>query len=180
MPRISFSKKIRFDVFKRDNFKCQYCGGTPPIVVLEIDHIVPVSKNGTNEIDNLATSCFNCNRGKGSSELNVLPQTTIEKSEQIKEKEDQYKEFKKIQNKIRKRLNKEISQIDDLYNSYFNQFRLNDRFKNGSIKTFINKLGFHSVYNSMEISCGKIYDKDEAIKYFCGICWNKIKNPGNE
>ncbi|MDE2468816.1 MAG: HNH endonuclease, partial [Bradyrhizobium sp.] len=67
--RKAISKKMRFSVFKRDCFKCQYCGKTPPTVVLEIDHIVPVSAGGENGIDNLLTACFECNRGKGAELL---------------------------------------------------------------------------------------------------------------
>ena len=40
---MGLSKKMRFEVFKRDAFKCQYCGGTPPAVILEIDHVDPKS-----------------------------------------------------------------------------------------------------------------------------------------
>jgi hypothetical protein len=67
--RKSLSQKIRFEVFKRDNFKCQYCGKCAPDVVLEVDHIKPVSKGGTNDITNLITSCKDCNRGKTNIEL---------------------------------------------------------------------------------------------------------------
>lgn len=69
MTRKSLSKKTRFEVFKRDSFKCQYCGESSPDVVLEVDHIEPVSKGGTNDITNLITSCFDCNRGKGATKL---------------------------------------------------------------------------------------------------------------
>lgn len=67
--RKSLSKKIRFEVFKRDSFTCQYCGRKAPDVILEIDHIEPVSKGGTNDILNLVTSCSDCNRGKSNREL---------------------------------------------------------------------------------------------------------------
>jgi 5-methylcytosine-specific restriction endonuclease McrA len=56
--RKSMSKKLRFEVFKRDSFACQYCGNKAPDVVLEVDHINPVSKGGDNSILNLITSCF--------------------------------------------------------------------------------------------------------------------------
>lgn len=62
--RKSISKKIRFEVFKRDSFKCQYCGAAAPEVVLEVDHIQPVSKGGDNDLVNLVTSCHACNNGK--------------------------------------------------------------------------------------------------------------------
>ena len=67
--RKSLSKKTRFEVFKRDSFTCQYCGKSAPTVLLEIDHIKPVSKNGDDDITNLITSCFDCNRGKSDREL---------------------------------------------------------------------------------------------------------------
>ena len=54
---MSISKKIRFEVFKRDSFQCQYCGKTPPNIILEIDHIIPISEEGADDINNLITSC---------------------------------------------------------------------------------------------------------------------------
>lgn len=69
MARKSLSKKVRFEIFKRDSFKCQYCGESSPDVVLEVDHIEPVSKGGTDDITNLITSCFDCNRGKSNTKL---------------------------------------------------------------------------------------------------------------
>lgn len=62
--RKAISKKLRFDVFKRDNFKCQYCGAEAPKVVLHVDHINPVAKGGKNELLNLITACEGCNNGK--------------------------------------------------------------------------------------------------------------------
>lgn len=68
-PRIPIPKRIRFEVFKRDSFKCQYCGGAAPEVVLHIDHIKPVSAGGQNDIVNLITSCEACNLGKAAVPL---------------------------------------------------------------------------------------------------------------
>lgn len=176
---MAISKKLRFDIFKRDGFKCQYCGSVPPIVVLEVDHIIPVSKKGTDEVDNLITSCFDCNRGKSNRELSMMPQTTIEKTEQLKEKEEQYQEYRKILAKIKKREMAEIDSIDEIYSSYFPEWCLNDRFKNGSLRTFLKILGFVRVEQAMHTACTRMYDDSKAIKYFCGICWNRIKDPEN-
>jgi len=174
--RKPISKKLRFEIFKRDVFKCQYCGKMPPLTILEVDHIIPVIKGGKNNEDNLITSCFDCNRGKGKTELSSLPQTTADKIKILKEKEKQYKQYRKIQNEIEKRIIEEIEIIDGMYSFYFKEFCLSDKFKNGSVRNFIEKIGYDETFKSMTTACTKIHDSDKAIKYFCGICWNIIKN----
>lgn len=62
--RKKLSDKHRMMILERDNFTCQYCGRSAPDVILEIDHIVPVAKGGTNKPENLVTACKECNRGK--------------------------------------------------------------------------------------------------------------------
>lgn len=62
-------KRLRFEIFKRDGFTCQYCGQQPPDVVLQLDHIQPVSKGGENDPMNLVTACQDCNSGKADKEL---------------------------------------------------------------------------------------------------------------
>lgn len=66
---MSLSKRVRFEVFKRDNFTCQYCGAKPPDTVLEVDHAHPRCEGGTDEMANLKTACWNCNRGKGRTPI---------------------------------------------------------------------------------------------------------------
>ena len=60
-------KKIRNEVFERDDYTCQYCGEVGGR--LEVDHIKPFSKGGSEKKVNLVTSCFSCNRSKGDSYL---------------------------------------------------------------------------------------------------------------
>lgn len=61
---MSISKRLRFEVFKRDSFTCQYCGAKPPDTVLEVDHVHPRSLGGLDLLTNLKTAWWNCNRGK--------------------------------------------------------------------------------------------------------------------
>lgn len=69
MARKSTGKRLRFEIFKRDGFTCQYCGAQPPDVVLVIDHIHPVAAGGSNEQVNLITACEPCNQGKSDKPL---------------------------------------------------------------------------------------------------------------
>ena len=70
--RILMTKKLREFIKKRDNYTCCICGNsthTEPNLLLEIDHIVPVSKGGVTEEKNLQTLCWKCNRTKSSKIL---------------------------------------------------------------------------------------------------------------
>lgn len=69
---MGLSKRTRFEIFKRDGFTCQYCGKIPPGIVLEVDHIHPRSKGGTDDSINLTTSCADCNRGKSDRVLGSI------------------------------------------------------------------------------------------------------------
>lgn len=81
MPkRQSISKKVRFEVFKRDSFQCQYCGRSAPEVLLHIDHIKPVAEDGTNDIFNLVAACADCNLGKGAKPLSDRSEISTQKA----------------------------------------------------------------------------------------------------
>lgn len=61
--------KKRFEVLKRDNFRCQYCWRTGKDVTLEVDHVTPKAKWWDDDFDNLITCCRECNMGKWQTEL---------------------------------------------------------------------------------------------------------------
>jgi len=68
--RSGLSIKVRFEVFRSDNYRCRICGASAQEGIrLEVDHKIPVSKGGTDELHNLWTLCFKCNRGKGAGDL---------------------------------------------------------------------------------------------------------------
>ena len=173
--RKSISKKARFEVFKRDGFTCQYCGAHPPAVILHLDHIHPVAQGGGNEDDNLVTACESCNQGKSDSSLSDIPQSLQEKAALIIEKEEQIKGYKRVMTAKRQRLEDECDEVVDVYERFRDGFTLNDKAR-VTVRTFIEKLGVHDVIGAMEraYTNTKIRSGQE-FKYFCGICWNKIR-----
>lgn len=64
---MAISKRLRYEVFRRDNHACRYCGSAAPDAKLTIDHVVPVVLGGTDDPSNLVTACIPCNSGKSSS-----------------------------------------------------------------------------------------------------------------
>lgn len=69
----------RFDILLRDRFTCQYCGRKAPAVALEIDHIQPKSRGGSNARPNLQVACYDCNRGKRDRVTDIPPSERVER-----------------------------------------------------------------------------------------------------
>lgn len=64
---MAVTKRTRFEVLRRDNYTCQYCGATAPDAKITVDHVLPVALGGTDEHTNLVAACWDCNSGKGST-----------------------------------------------------------------------------------------------------------------
>lgn len=180
MARKPISLKLRFEIFKRDGFKCQYCGNHPPAVTLEVDHIHPHSKSGKDNLENLLTSCFDCNRGKSDRLLTSIPKSIRDTSEEFKERESQLKEYQKLLKRIDNRKKKDISSIDEVFRGYFEGKELSPSFKESIKSQFIDHIPAQVLSDAMEIACVKIQDPNKAVKYFCGIAWGIIKGDGRE
>lgn len=60
------TKRLRFEILRRDNNTCQYCGSKAPDVTLHVDHLIPVALGGSDKPDNLVAACKDCNLGKSS------------------------------------------------------------------------------------------------------------------
>lgn len=182
--RKAISKKLRFEVFKRDNFTCQYCGRMAPDVILEVDHINPVKNKGTNDILNLVTSCKDCNRGKGARKLSESD--TLKKQQQqlkeINEKREQLKLLVKWKEELENFADEEVNKVEELLQEATgNVFSDVGR---SNCKKWIKSFGFKEVYESAEISIRQYYNinEDSVTKVFNmipRICNSRIKQKDN-
>lgn len=179
--RTAVSTRTRFDVFKRDGFRCQYCGQSPPQVVLEIDHILAVANGGGNEDTNLLTACKGCNGGKSDKPLTAIPEAIeTQLAEQI-ERRQQLEAYNAWLMEARERADSEAYKIgtywcDQLNPSEKGKWVVSAE-RLSSIKTFLKRLPGAEVYDAIDIAFSRIriYSSDQkAWKYFCGVCWNKI------
>lgn len=70
LERRKMTLELREAILRRDNWTCQCCGNSvfkEPNLALEVDHIIPVSKGGKTEPNNLQTLCWKCNRRKSDN-----------------------------------------------------------------------------------------------------------------
>lgn len=173
--RKPISQKIRFEVFKRDNFTCQYCGRMAPNVVLEVDHINPVKNGGDNDIMNLITSCFECNRGKGKRKLSATEeiQKQQEQLKMLNEKRKQLQMLIDWKKELEKFEEDEVDKIEELLSTTNHCF---SDYGRANCKKDIKKYGFEEVYESTKISIEQYYDPNDdksptkVFNYIGRIC----------
>ena len=179
--RKPLSKNLRFEVFKRDSFKCQYCGQEAPDVILNADHINPVKNGGDNNIINLITSCFSCNSGKSARLLsdNHIVKKQKKSLDELQERRNQVEMIAKWR--------EELLCVNDLKIDKLCDFILKgwgyelDMVKKRKLQTIVNKFELNIVYDAVErafdhygdVSCPD--PKWLAFSKIGGICYN-MKN----
>lgn len=78
MRRYSSPRYSKFNIMLRDMYTCQYCMETLPKNLLTVDHVIPISKGGKSNFENVVAACKPCNHGKGNK-LTPKPKKTPHK-----------------------------------------------------------------------------------------------------
>ncbi|MFC8065438.1 HNH endonuclease [Streptomyces sp. NPDC057293] len=176
---MAVSKRLRYEILRRDSHTCRYCGATAPDAPLRVDHVTPVALGGTDEPSNLVTSCEPCNSGKTSTNPDApLVADVAEKAlhwadamkqaaenlRQQQEPKDQYRDaFLAEWNRwhLGKDEDKKIPLPEDWKQAM-------DRFRVAGIPTWM----WADI-----VDAGMANQKvkpDNTFRYCCGIAWNKV------
>ena len=176
---------LRFEVFRRDAFTCRYCGRKSPDAILEVDHVIPKSDGGPDDLGNLITSCYDCNRGKGARLLTAHLPDGVDFHEQailIAEQERQIAEYRHWKDVQRQRENADIARLRAQWER---RWAASDAWTTPSVRRFLKHLDLHELQELIEQVThderwGWTEDEEEAAwRYFCGCCWRKIQGPRN-
>lgn len=170
--RRPLSKRTRFNVFKRDLFTCQYCGRTPPEVVLHCDHVIPVVEGGGDEEENLVTACQDCNLGKSGIPLDVASVALADRAERIAEAEEQLAAYRDLMRAVEARKEADVWEVVDALfgESETTQWRYR------SIETLLERLPLDRAKEAARIAWrAQPNSKPTRFKYFCGVCWRMIR-----
>jgi hypothetical protein len=161
---------MRFEVFKRDSFKCQYCGASSPDVILHCDHIKPVKEGGKNTMLNLTTSCSNCNLGKGARTLDDTSVVVKQRSEleDLQAKREQIELMIKWQEGLSDLSSLESESIFDYYEELVPGRTLTPSGKH-DLKNLVRKHGYQEVRKCMEISAGQYLEFDNDTGKVCPV-----------
>ena len=177
----AISKTLRFEVFKRDMFACQHCGRKTPDVLLDVNHIEPTSKGGTNDLQNLITSCKECNSGKSDR---TLADTTVidmqrEQLEELQKRKEQMEMMFQWQKGLLNLDDDVISELSSYWSEVVRGYSLNESGLN-SLRKLKRHFDLDEILVAMKISGeqylvfhnGAVTKKsvDEAWYRVGGIC----------
>ena len=182
---MAINKAKRFEVFHRDGFTCRYCGRKPPEVVLEADHVVAVANGGGDEVENLVTACFDCNRGKSATPLSEQPESVDERMGRRREALEQVEAYNAVVQQERDGRWRVVEKIGVYWCDHTYEEKGRHTFGDARAKTvamFLNKLPLDQIYEAIDIAMSQCaptrstgYD-GKTFRYFCGVCWNKVRD----
>jgi hypothetical protein len=182
---MSINPKLRFEIFKKHNFTCQYCGRKTPEIVLELDHIIPRSKGGTDNEDNLTTSCWECNRGKGASLLTTIlkDENIHDKTVMLLEREIQLREYNYVLQQIKEREQVELEKVESYFYSNLN-YVSSGAFPENAVKKALKVLSYFDILEHIDSAVARIQNSQRELdcsystavgRYLAGILWNQIR-----
>ena len=177
-PRKAISKTLRFEVFKRDSFKCQYCGAEAPNVLLHIDHINAVANGGTNELMNLITSCMPCNLGKRDVPLDY--HAAVNKArvqlDELQERREQLELMMQWRESLRDLDQDAAERLAEYWDEHTPGWSVNDHGKR-KIKKWLQTFSVEEICTAMDASATSYleFNAENAVKAeSVGLAFDKV------
>jgi uncharacterized membrane protein len=175
------SKRLRFEILRRDGFKCRYCGTVAAERELRVDHVIPEVLGGSTEPSNLATACEPCNGGKSSVSLDdpVV--------EEVAKDALRWARAMEIAAAGQRAEREERTVHRDAFIEKWDEYNYEYRGEvyqqplaaewRTSIDAFIRAgLDDEDLAEAVDTAMSKRHIKSESLfKYFCGICWRMIE-----
>ncbi|MDP3952616.1 HNH endonuclease [Microbacterium sp.] len=171
------SKRLRFEIFRRDNHTCRYCGSASPDVPLTIDHVVPVALGGNDEPSNLVTACTDCNAGKSSSNPDAPIVDDVEQNALLWSRA--MERAAQIQAAQRERFQEYVDAFDDRWERWTNDdepMPLPSDYTQSLHRFFVSGFTEAEVVNAIEVAMNASGVRNvNLFRYFCGICYRRLE-----
>ena len=172
---MAISKRMRFEILRRDNHTCRYCGQTAPDVKLAVDHVLPTALGGTDEPNNLVTACTDCNSGKTSTSPDSELVADIDSHALLMQAA--YAKAVEARNKKRSHVGKHVTTALTYWEDNANHYATPARDAKSSLRHFL-RMGItpDDLEEAMDIALNKRdLTHGGRWRYFCGIVNNFIR-----
>lgn len=167
MKRKALGKRLRFSVFARDNFTCRYCGRQSDSVELQVDHLIPVCKGGTNDESNLVTACVPCNQGKSGKLLDQAAPNETDRLRLAQELQEQLRAAERAKQMVAANTKRQNDFLDFLCgltgNDTFHRVTFNILF------SYVKQHGEEVVYPWIATAAERCFNDAQIGRYVSGI-----------
>lgn len=177
---MAVTKRLRFEILRRDGFRCTYCGSSPSDgAELHVDHVVPQALGGTDDPSNLTTSCADCNAGKSSSSPTPEQVAAVEAADLTwRHQVAEALEAIKLEHEERAVLVDSFAGIWDSWHwtdQSGNQHRLGKAANWRSTVGLMLDRGMDLEHLNMCVEIAMNANPDDEWAYFCGVVWRTLK-----
>lgn len=171
---MSVSRRLRFEILRRDSYTCRYCGGTAPDVKLTVDHVIPVALGGSDEPANLVTACGPCNGGKAS----IAPDSPI-----VEDVDATALLFAKAIDRVAEKRKAEMADAQAAVDFFYDHWNfsspncgeLPEDFPETITRFLASGLSLEDLTHFASVTLRKTrIPTSKLFRYFCGCCWTEI------
>lgn len=176
---MAVTKRVRFEVLRRDNYTCRYCGAKAETSPLTVDHVVPVALGGGDDPSNLVAACADCNSGKTSTVpdqplVEDVSATALAWSQAMAKAAQERSEARASERE-------DADRFRALWQHWVwtdasgaeHRFDLPASYANTVRSLLAAGLTFADFEDLIEVAM-KAKARD-PFRYFCGCCWNRIR-----
>ncbi len=163
---MAVSKRLRFEILRRDNHACRYCGAAAPGVKLTVDHVIPQALGGSSEPSNLVTACPDCNNGKSA---------TMPDAPTVDDIEARSAQWAKAMRQAADELSADRRAVDDVCRAFDEVW---SRYRPVAWRSTIEAVYAAGLPADVIVEMAHVAqearDVDSRWNYFCGCCWKRV------
>lgn len=176
---MAISKRVRYEILRRDGHKCRYCGVVADESPLVVDHVTPTALGGTDDPSNLVASCRDCNSGKAASK----PDESL-----VAEVSDDALKHARLIKQAYAVLVEQVSNRDDYIIEVedaireLTDYRLSTRGRQSVGRWFDIGVPVRLAVDAAQraYTHHKRMDWERRFQYMCGIVWNQVQAVTNK
>lgn len=183
---MTISRRLRFEILRRDNHTCRYCGGAAPDVKLTVDHVTPIALGGKDQPENLVTACQPCNAGKSSASPDQAMVADVEQRVVLWERAIQ------LANERRRSRAFQLDALLDDFGNAWNAWTYGPEGSRSSVPRSADWRSVLRVWLEGGLTIGELMEHiptamqrergargrlmpEDRWSYFCGIGWNLLR-----
>jgi len=168
---VAIGKRLRFEVLKRDGFKCKYCGANAAGTMLHVDHVIPVADGGSGDPENLVAARVACNAGKSSVRLDESRLSDPSPTEAMLEHAEQMREYLAAVQQKRDAMDAIVSECVFEWTEHINSNGMHKSII-AQLPYWVETLGLEGVLFAVRETSKCTGDARGQDKYFCAVMRN--------